>query len=189
MIYCQITTYNNSTIILQPTNPNREWFISPFGRNPWWTSIAGLIPALLATILIFMDQQITAVIINRKENKLKVAYLVVFCLFVFRTCQILKNRFKNSSWPKNSMKKWYSSINPTFLFIKSIKITHCLNNKGFFFTTERWRLPSWFVCHCHPDHSLFIPGSALVCGGHCSVHQPCQQLEERISMFSTWRER
>jgi hypothetical protein len=37
-----------------------------------------VIPALLATILIFMDQQITAVIINRKENKLKVSvdYLV-----------------------------------------------------------------------------------------------------------------
>ena len=33
---------------------------------------AALLTALLATILIFMDQQITAVIINRKENKLKV---------------------------------------------------------------------------------------------------------------------
>lgn len=30
------------------------------------------LPALLCTILIFMDQQITAVIINRKEHKLKV---------------------------------------------------------------------------------------------------------------------
>jgi hypothetical protein len=35
---------------------------------------AALLPALLATILIFMDQQITAVIINRKENKLKVNF-------------------------------------------------------------------------------------------------------------------
>lgn len=34
--------------------------------------IAAIIPALLCTILIFMDQQITAVIINRKEHKLKV---------------------------------------------------------------------------------------------------------------------
>jgi hypothetical protein len=37
---------------------------------------AALLPALLATILIFMDQQITAVIINRKENKLKVNELI-----------------------------------------------------------------------------------------------------------------
>jgi hypothetical protein len=35
--------------------------------------IAAIIPALLCTILIFMDQQITAVIINRKEHKLKVS--------------------------------------------------------------------------------------------------------------------
>lgn len=33
---------------------------------------ASILPALLVTILIFMDQQITAVIVNRKENKLKV---------------------------------------------------------------------------------------------------------------------
>jgi hypothetical protein len=37
---------------------------------------AALLPALLATILIFMDQQITAVIVNRKENKLKVNELI-----------------------------------------------------------------------------------------------------------------
>ena len=35
----------------------------------------GAVPALLCTILIFMDQQITAVIINRKEHKLKVGGL------------------------------------------------------------------------------------------------------------------
>jgi hypothetical protein len=46
--------------------------ISPLGGNPWWTTIVTVIPALLCTILIFMDQQITAVIINRKEHKLKV---------------------------------------------------------------------------------------------------------------------
>lgn len=33
---------------------------------------ASILPALLVTILIFMDQQITAVIVNRKENKLRV---------------------------------------------------------------------------------------------------------------------
>ncbi|KAM9409833.1 electroneutral sodium bicarbonate exchanger 1 [Pholidichthys leucotaenia] len=54
----------------QPTRDDRGWIISPIGRNPWWTCLASFIPALLATILIFMDQQITAVIINRKEHKL-----------------------------------------------------------------------------------------------------------------------
>ncbi|XP_055985921.1 sodium bicarbonate cotransporter 3 isoform X2 [Sorex fumeus] len=55
----------------QPTDPNRGWIISPLGENPWWTLLIAAIPALLCTILIFMDQQITAVIINRKEHKLK----------------------------------------------------------------------------------------------------------------------
>jgi hypothetical protein len=32
-----------------------------------------MLPAALATILLFLDQQITAVIVNRKENKLKVS--------------------------------------------------------------------------------------------------------------------
>ncbi|XP_072009699.1 sodium bicarbonate cotransporter 3 isoform X13 [Engystomops pustulosus] len=55
----------------EPTLKDRGWIISPLGRNPWWTLLAAAIPALLCTILIFMDQQITAVIINRKEHKLK----------------------------------------------------------------------------------------------------------------------
>lgn len=48
----------------------------PFGGNPWWVYLASALPALLVTILIFMDQQITAVIVNRKEHKLKVGDFV-----------------------------------------------------------------------------------------------------------------
>ncbi|XP_056619501.1 sodium bicarbonate cotransporter 3 isoform X2 [Triplophysa dalaica] len=55
----------------EPTSNKRGWLISPLGDNPPWTLLAAAIPALLCTILIFMDQQITAVIINRKEHKLK----------------------------------------------------------------------------------------------------------------------
>ncbi|XP_055734815.1 sodium-driven chloride bicarbonate exchanger-like isoform X1 [Salvelinus fontinalis] len=57
--------------VFKPTRDDRGWLISPLGGNPWWTTIVTVIPALLCTILIFMDQQITAVIINRKEHKLK----------------------------------------------------------------------------------------------------------------------
>jgi hypothetical protein len=59
----------------EPTRSDRGWIINPFGGNPLWTIIVAPLPALLATILIFMDQQITAVIINRKEHKLKVRFL------------------------------------------------------------------------------------------------------------------
>ncbi|GAU87511.1 hypothetical protein RvY_00343 [Ramazzottius varieornatus] len=59
---------------LTPTIPDRSWIVHPFGTNPWWTSLAAIIPALFAVILIFMDQEITAVIVNRSENKLKKGY-------------------------------------------------------------------------------------------------------------------
>lgn len=77
----------------KPTNPGRGWLIPPFGGNPWWVYLAAALPALLVTILIFMDQQITAVIVNRKEHKLKkgagyhldlfwVAILIMICSFM-----------------------------------------------------------------------------------------------------------
>ncbi|XP_017162048.1 solute carrier family 4 member 4a isoform X8 [Poecilia reticulata] len=77
----------------KPTSPKRGWFVPPFGGNPWWVYLAAALPALLVTILIFMDQQITAVIVNRKEHKLKkgagyhldlfwVAVLMVVCSFM-----------------------------------------------------------------------------------------------------------
>ncbi|XP_077157276.1 electrogenic sodium bicarbonate cotransporter 1 isoform X3 [Paroedura picta] len=77
----------------KPTSPHRGWFVPPFGGNPWWVYLASALPALLVTILIFMDQQITAVIVNRKEHKLKkgagyhldlfwVAILMIICSFM-----------------------------------------------------------------------------------------------------------
>lgn len=56
----------------KPTLESRGWIISPYHKdNPFYSCVLAVIPALLGTILIFMDQQITAVIVNRKENKLK----------------------------------------------------------------------------------------------------------------------
>ncbi|XP_036383715.1 solute carrier family 4 member 4a isoform X2 [Megalops cyprinoides] len=77
----------------KPTNPARGWFVPPFGGNPWWVYLASALPALLVTILLFMDQQITAVIVNRKEHKLKkgagyhldlfwVSVLMIVCSFM-----------------------------------------------------------------------------------------------------------
>lgn len=55
----------------KPTLPNRGWLIPPFNHNPFYSVFVAIPPALLGTILIFMDQQITSVIVNRKEYKLK----------------------------------------------------------------------------------------------------------------------
>jgi len=62
----------------KPTLNTRGWVISPFAGNHWLSIPAAALPAMLGTILIFMDQQITAVIVNRKENKLKVSFFSSF---------------------------------------------------------------------------------------------------------------
>jgi len=57
----------------KPTWGGRGWIIYPFHPdNPWWVIPGSMLPAMLATILLFLDQQITAVIVNRRENLLKV---------------------------------------------------------------------------------------------------------------------
>ncbi|XP_063504325.1 sodium-driven chloride bicarbonate exchanger isoform X9 [Pongo pygmaeus] len=77
--------------VFKPTRDDRGWFVTPLGPNPWWTVIAAIIPALLCTILIFMDQQITAVIINRKEHKLKfIPMPVLYGVFLYMGASSLK---------------------------------------------------------------------------------------------------
>ncbi|KAM5299862.1 anion exchange protein 4 isoform 4-T4 [Ctenodactylus gundi] len=69
----------------KPSLPGRGWLVSPFGANPWWLSVAAALPALLLSILIFMDQQITAVILNRAEYRLRKGagfHLDLFCVAV-----------------------------------------------------------------------------------------------------------
>lgn len=56
---------------MQPTI-DRSWFIDPTNIEGWYVAAAASLPAVFYTILIVMDQQITAVIINRKDNKLRV---------------------------------------------------------------------------------------------------------------------
>ncbi|KAJ8313637.1 hypothetical protein KUTeg_008198 [Tegillarca granosa] len=71
----------------KPTRPGRGWFVNPFSdKNPWWLYLAASVPALLCTILVFLDQQITAVIVNRKENKLKKGVGYHLDMFVVAIC-------------------------------------------------------------------------------------------------------
>ncbi|XP_043930739.1 anion exchange protein 3 isoform X2 [Protopterus annectens] len=59
---------------LSVTSPDkRGWFINPLGQKqpfPLWLMFASVIPALLVFILIFMETQITALIVSKKERKL-----------------------------------------------------------------------------------------------------------------------
>ncbi|VDK65269.1 unnamed protein product [Onchocerca ochengi] len=68
---------------------DRPWLVNPLLVD-WYVALLAVIPALFYAILIVMDQQITAVIINRKDNKLRkgfgyhldllvIALLIVIC--------------------------------------------------------------------------------------------------------------
>ena len=57
----------------KPTRSDIRGWVIPFIHPSlaWYAYIIAFIPALLLTILLFMDQQITSVIVNRSEHKLK----------------------------------------------------------------------------------------------------------------------
>ncbi|XP_045710579.1 anion exchange protein 3 isoform X3 [Phyllostomus hastatus] len=60
---------------LSVTSPHkRTWFIPPMGSAqpfPPWMMVAAAVPALLVLILIFMETQITALIVSQKARKLR----------------------------------------------------------------------------------------------------------------------
>ncbi|XP_055253585.1 band 3 anion transport protein [Moschus berezovskii] len=59
---------------LTVSNPNeRDWFIHPLGKRvdfPIWMMFASALPALLVFILIFLESQITTLIISKPERKM-----------------------------------------------------------------------------------------------------------------------
>uniref|UniRef100_A0A8C4TRR3 Anion exchange protein n=1 Tax=Falco tinnunculus TaxID=100819 RepID=A0A8C4TRR3_FALTI len=59
---------------LEVTNASaRSWFIHPLGNNspfPIWMMFATVVPALLVFILIFLETQITTLIVSKPERKL-----------------------------------------------------------------------------------------------------------------------
>lgn len=72
---------------------DRSWIIDPRNIEGWYVIAIAILPAVFYTILIVMDQQITAVIINRRDNKLRKGYgyhldllviagLVLICSFL-----------------------------------------------------------------------------------------------------------
>jgi mannitol/fructose-specific phosphotransferase system IIA component (Ntr-type) len=54
---------------VQPTI-DRAWLVNPFGA-PRWVWLAAIGPAILATVLVYLDQNITARLINSLDHKLQ----------------------------------------------------------------------------------------------------------------------
>lgn len=125
---------------LHPTLPDRGWVVVPFHeKNPIYTAVLAVFPALLGTILIFMDQQITAVIINRKEYKLKkgcgyhldllvLAVLIQICSVMglpwFVAATVLSINHVNSL--KVESETAAPGEKPQFLGVREQRVTHIM---------------------------------------------------------------
>ncbi|CAB4045061.1 anion exchange 2-like, partial [Paramuricea clavata] len=56
---------------LQPTVPEkRGWFVGPAGIHAGWM-FAAVIPAVFVSILLFMETELTGIVLNKKENNLR----------------------------------------------------------------------------------------------------------------------
>lgn len=125
--------------VFKPTLPNRGWIINPFNGNPPYSPFLAFFPALLGTILIFMDQQITTVIINRRENKLKKSCgyhldLFVLCVLIqicsamglpwFVAATVLSINHVNSL--KLESECAAPGEKPQFLGVREQRVTHIL---------------------------------------------------------------
>lgn len=122
----------------KPTLPGRAWVVSPL-LNPMWSWGIAVFPAILGTILIFMDQQITAVIVNRKENKLRkgcgyhldlfvLAALIQVCTVLglpwFVAATVLSINHVNSL--KLESESAAPGERPQFLGVREQRVTHIL---------------------------------------------------------------
>ena len=122
-----------------PTLDTRGWVIPILGGNPIWTPLLALLPAVLGSILIFMDQQITAVIVNRKEHKLNkgcgyhldlliVAICIVICSLLglpwFVAATVLSINHVRSLYRESESAA--PGERPQFLGIREQRITHIL---------------------------------------------------------------
>jgi sodium bicarbonate transporter 10 len=139
----------------RPTrHEDRGWLVPLLHpKNPIYLIPLAVFPALLATILIFMDQQITAVIVNRKENKLKkgcgyhldlfiLALLIITCSLLglpwFVAATVLSMTHVNSL--RMESESAAPGEKPQFLGVREQRVTHVtifvLCGLSIFFT--RW---------------------------------------------------
>ena len=73
-----IAYLSRDTIQIQPlqapdqfqTTTGRDWLV-PFMEIPTWVIWASIIPALLCSVLVFLDQNITARLVNSRDNNLQ----------------------------------------------------------------------------------------------------------------------
>ena len=144
----------------RPTRHEDRGWLVPLVHpdNPIYLIPLTFFPALLAVILIFMDQQITAVIVNRKENKLKkgcgyhldlfiLSLLIIACSLLglpwFVAATVLSMTHVNSL--RMESESAAPGEKPRFLGVREQRVTHVtifvLCGLSIFFTRHLQHIP------------------------------------------------
>jgi len=101
----EVPTTIEPTFVDPLTNATRPWIVNPMGTHkpfPAWGIAFTALPALGLTLLGYMDQNLTSLLINRKDHNLRKppGYhldLFVCGLFVYPTCALLGLPFTHAA--------------------------------------------------------------------------------------------
>ena len=146
---------------LKPTQPGREWFINPGGVKksmslPW--IFAAIIPAVFVGILLFMETEMTGVLLSKKEHKLHKGpgYNLDLCVVgvVSFGCSLLGLPWMcadtvRSASHVNALSIWSTSHapgeKPRLLEVKEQRVT----NIAIHILTGEFRVVSYFHSNLH----------------------------------------
>ena len=54
-----------------------SWMVTTIGKNSLWIVVVAVIPAVLLTMVLFLEQNMATMVANKKENKLKVGWTFI----------------------------------------------------------------------------------------------------------------
>ncbi|XP_033628613.1 band 3 anion transport protein-like isoform X1 [Asterias rubens] len=129
---------------LEPTDScERGWFINPLGiKQPLNVGLmfAAIIPAFLVFILIYMESQITSLIVNQKENKLKKGSGYHLDLFIVG-CLACFNSLFGLPWMCSATVRSVTHVGSLTVFSR----THAPGEKPRVIGVREQRITSFFV--------------------------------------------
>ena len=153
----------------------------------WWLILVSAIPATLASILFFLDQQITTVIINRKDNKFKVNQ-ILRCRY---SKSVKDGAYTLTDQPSSfgnylvaQWSKFHSFEQSSFTIIFPLAVSSPNNACELIVRTTNCRLHSNIsqMLYCFVKHGAIITNLTLC--NPCGVLLICQNTTVRV--FGAW---
>lgn len=147
-----------------------DMIVNPMGNGlPVWAVFAAIIPGFAITFITFMATQITSLVVNRADNKLKVCITTVSnCVVLY--CMIYLAKLRICRW-------------------KMCLFHNCENIvTNFLSPTERRWLPPGFLCGWHCWLCLLFVGPAICDWSNYPFNHTCAISSCLRTIRYSWRE-